>query len=80
VFDLTRAERDTPAQEGAMETDPVCGMQVETTVAAPKAEYLGTTYYFCSAACHKAFSAEPQRYAKAAAHEPKPVGDTKHRS
>ncbi len=28
-----------------------------------KADYAGQTYYFCSPACHKAFTAEPQKYA-----------------
>ncbi len=42
-----------------MTIDPVCKMNVEPA----KAEYAGQTYYFCSAACHKAFTAEPQKYA-----------------
>jgi YHS domain-containing protein len=62
-----------------METDPVCGMQVEKTAAAAKAEYLGATYYFCSAACHKAFTVSPERYARAAAPTSAPGGGAKRR-
>ncbi len=46
-----------------MATDPVCKMNLEPSKAAAKAEYVGQMYYFCSAACHKAFTAEPQKYA-----------------
>lgn len=45
-----------------MATDPVCGMQVEETNAAARAEHLGVTYYFCSSGCHKAFVQQPARY------------------
>jgi len=50
-----------------MAIDPVCKMDVERDKAAANAEYAGQTYYFCSAACHKAFTAEPQKYAGSAA-------------
>ena len=46
-----------------MATDPVCGMKVEEKHAAAKADYAGQMYYFCSEACHKAFTADPQKYA-----------------
>ncbi len=46
-----------------MATDPVCKMKVDPAKAAAKVEYAGQTYYFCSDACHKAFSAEPRQYA-----------------
>jgi YHS domain-containing protein len=49
-----------------MATDPVCGMKVDESKAAAKAEYRGTAYYFCSTGCHKAFTAEPERYARQA--------------
>lgn len=45
-----------------MVKDPVCGMEIEEQKAAGKSEYQGTTYYFCSPACKKAFDKEPQRY------------------
>lgn len=45
-----------------MAIDPVCKMKVEPENAAAKADYAGQVYYFCSAACHKAFTADPQKY------------------
>lgn len=51
-----------------MATDPVCKMNVEPNKAATKVDYAGQVYYFCSAACHKAFTAEPRKYAGGAPH------------
>ncbi len=45
-----------------MATDPVCKMTVEPHKAAAKVEHRGMTYYFCSQACHKEFSAHPEKY------------------
>lgn len=45
-----------------MAKDPVCGMEVDEKQAAATAEYQGTTYYFCSPGCKKAFEKEPQKY------------------
>jgi len=45
-----------------MATDPVCKMSVEPEKAAAKAEHAGQVYYFCSDTCHKAFSADPEKY------------------
>ncbi len=50
-----------------MATDPVCGMSVEPTQAAAKADHAGTAYYFCCEGCRKAFVADPQKYARAEA-------------
>jgi Cu+-exporting ATPase len=50
--------------EGAVAIDPVCNMTVEPEKAAAKAEYQGTTYYFCSVGCQKAFVADPEKYVK----------------
>ena len=47
-----------------METDPVCGMQVDPAKAAAKSEYNGTLYYFCAVICKKKFDANPQNYVK----------------
>lgn len=46
-----------------MATDPVCKMNVEPAKAAARVDYAGKTYYFCSEACHKTFTAEPRKYA-----------------
>jgi YHS domain-containing protein len=45
-----------------MATDPVCKMNVEPGKAAAKVDYARQLYYFCSAACHKAFTEKPQKY------------------
>ena len=47
----------------AMAVDPVCGMRIDSEDAAATAEHNGTTYYFCSQACHDAFVAAPGSYA-----------------
>jgi P-type Cu+ transporter len=46
----------------AIVTDPVCGMQIEPDDAAGTMIHQGTTYYFCSQACHSAFEADPSSY------------------
>ncbi len=44
--------------------DPVCGMTVTEGKEAGKAEYKGTTYYFCSNGCKVAFQKDPEKYIK----------------
>jgi Cu+-exporting ATPase len=44
-----------------MERDPVCDMEVDPRTA-PKSEFQGHTYYFCSLTCKQAFDANPQEY------------------
>jgi Cu+-exporting ATPase len=41
----------------ALQTDPVCGMQVDPHRAAARLDYEGTTYYFCSTGCARKFEA-----------------------
>jgi xanthine dehydrogenase accessory factor len=48
-------------------TDPICGMAVEVATAKHKADYGGTTYYFCSAHCKATFERDPEKYAMAQA-------------
>ena len=43
--------------------DPVCGMMVETATA-PKTEFKGKTYYFCSIDEKKEFDKAPSTYIK----------------
>jgi Cu+-exporting ATPase len=46
-------------------TDPVCGMQVDTTQAAEKgltADHNGVTYYFCGKGCMLDFKEDPEPY------------------
>ncbi|MEA2657354.1 MAG: xanthine dehydrogenase accessory factor [Chloroflexota bacterium] len=43
-------------------TDPVCGMTVDPLTATHKAEFGGTTFWFCSAGCQVEFEKTPERY------------------
>lgn len=43
--------------------DPVCGMMVETATA-PKTDFKGKTYYFCSIDEKKEFDKAPETYIK----------------
>jgi len=42
--------------------DLVCGMTIDPKKAAATRVYEGTTYYFCSPGCAKAFEADPKKY------------------
>ncbi|HEX6540778.1 MAG TPA: YHS domain-containing protein [Ktedonobacterales bacterium] len=42
--------------------DPVCGMEVDTAMAAGTSEYQGQTYYFCSTGCKRRFDSDPESY------------------
>jgi len=42
--------------------DPVCGMDVDPSVAKHSSEYRGETFYFCSLMCKKAFEDDPLNY------------------
>lgn len=42
--------------------DPVCGMELSPTDAVATEDHDGTTFYFCSTACHDSFLADPHRY------------------
>lgn len=60
-----------------MTVDPVCKMELEPKQAAAKAEYRGERYYFCSTACHRAFTSQPEKYARPG--EAPPAADGPHR-
>jgi xanthine dehydrogenase accessory factor len=51
-------------QAPAEATDPVCGMTVPAGRSGRPLRHGGTTYYFCSADCRRAFEADPAAYAK----------------
>ena len=51
------------------DTDPVCGMTVETSKSKPSL-HLGHAYYFCSQNCREQFEAAPQAYIKDSAGSP----------
>ena len=44
-----------------MSRDPICGMQVYETNK-HVSTYKGKSYYFCCAACKKAFEITPEKY------------------
>ena len=46
----------------AMQTDPVCGMQVDDQQTSLKSQYQGTNYSFCSADCKRKFDQQPEQY------------------
>lgn len=48
-------------EANAMERDPVCDMEVDPK-SAPKSEFQGKTYYFCSLQCKQAFDENPKEY------------------
>jgi Cu+-exporting ATPase len=50
------------AEHGAIVTDPVCGMKVDTRTAKYSYELHGTPYYFCNPRCLDKFRADPDRY------------------
>jgi Cu+-exporting ATPase len=47
---------------GYLQTDPVCGMQVDPGEAAGHASYEGREYHFCSRACLAKFEANPSAF------------------
>jgi YHS domain-containing protein len=53
--------------------DPVCGMALESAMAAVTEVWKGQTYYFCSESCHTQFRAAPDRYAKTVNQKNPPV-------
>jgi YHS domain-containing protein len=46
----------------AMEIDPVCGMEVDTTTSLLSIDYDGTTYWFCGKGCMLDFQDDPPKY------------------
>jgi xanthine dehydrogenase accessory factor len=56
-----------PAAIAGFATDPVCGMTVDTTDAAPTANHDGETCFFCCSGCREQFVANPARYIRATA-------------
>lgn len=45
-------------------TDPVCGMEIDSQIAAGQSGFEGETYYFCANSCKDKFDANPQQFAK----------------
>ncbi|WP_291184652.1 heavy metal translocating P-type ATPase [Dokdonella sp.] len=57
--------------------DPVCGMQVDPSTSAHRAEHMGRYYHFCAARCREKFLADPQAYLEPTA-EARSCCSTKH--
>lgn len=45
-----------------MTKDPVCGMEMQETMALVTAEYKGKTFYFCGRPCVDKFIQAPKQY------------------
>jgi xanthine dehydrogenase accessory factor len=48
--------------------DPICGMTVDASKAKHKAEFQGTSFYFCCAGCKQTFDKQPEKYVLAVEH------------
>jgi YHS domain-containing protein len=60
---LSSRERPVTREAGmAIEIDPVCGMDVDTTTSELSFEYHGKTYWFCARGCLLEFRDDPERY------------------
>lgn len=57
-----------------MTRDPVCGMEVDDQKTNHKFSYMGKTYSFCTRACQKAFSSNPDLYLEK---KPRDVGTSR---
>jgi Cu+-exporting ATPase len=55
----------------AIEIDPVCGMEVDTTTSLLSLEHDGMTYWFCGKGCLLDFRDDPEAYLSTAT-EPGP--------
>jgi YHS domain-containing protein len=47
-----------------MESDVVCGMEVNPTKAGAQSNYRGKTYHFCSQSCKTKFDGNPGQFVK----------------
>jgi Cu+-exporting ATPase len=54
----------------AIEIDPVCGMEVDTTTSQLSSEHDGITYWFCGKGCLLDFEDDPSAYLPAEASPP----------
>jgi len=64
------AETQEHRTDGAMVTDPVCGMKVDSRTSQHWHELAGATYHFCSARCLDKFKTDPDRYLNSPSTDP----------
>jgi YHS domain-containing protein len=58
-----RVEERMDTQKKSASKDPVCGMDVDTSVpGVPKSHYRGRSYFFCNASCKESFDRAPEKY------------------
>src|SRR3989441_2133444 len=65
---MLRAHSRRPDSTATVVRDPVCGMSVDPATSREKVDYMGATYYFCSAGCRSAFEKDPVRYTAQSVH------------
>lgn len=58
-----RKEMNMTTQSTTMQTDPVCGMQVEPSRTAGSSQHAGNTYHFCSPGYKTKFDNDPNKFA-----------------
>ena len=61
--------------DGQARFDPICGMWLQPAEVVATCTYLGTTYVFCSAACHTLFMRTPECHVIRLAHDPEEALD-----
>ncbi len=59
-----RIDRGEPTLDEDLVTDPVCGMRLRRSDAVAQEDHRGHPYYFCTEACRRQFSEEPQRFVR----------------
>ena len=64
----------------AQVTDPVCGMTIDSNLAAGRSNYEGQTYYFCSTQCLRQFEQNPGKYVGNAAPSRRAEGNSETRA
>jgi YHS domain-containing protein len=58
----TPGEYPRRAPTMTIEIDPVCGMEVDTTMSLLSHEHDGRTYWFCGKGCLLEFKDDPEKY------------------
>ncbi|MBC5826058.1 MAG: heavy metal translocating P-type ATPase [Candidatus Eremiobacteraeota bacterium] len=61
------------ADSSTLVTDPVCGMDVDTTMSEHEFKYSRQTFHFCSAGCRTKFASSPDSYLNPTSAAPAPV-------
>lgn len=59
---ISESSKTQAGSAGAFETDPVCGMIVDSTSASFFSDYRGRRIYFCCESCEKSFERSPEKF------------------